>query len=185
MSTVGLIVCGVGDCTEIGAGVGTRLDGLGIGVTESPVGDLLRSVGVGAGGANEKDDEGGWDAAGGVWTADTGAGETASGVNENVGAVGGGVETGVGAKVTFLSNQLGSFGAVGVAVGAGVTTGPAGGWGCGCGGLPMEREEENAEPEDEGVEVMLGRLNDGAGLKVGAVVKVGAGVRDLVDVVNV
>ena len=32
---------------------------------------------------------------------------------------------------------------------------------------------------------MLGRLSDGAALKVGAVVKVGAGVCGLVDVVDV
>jgi len=61
MSTVGLIVCGVGDCTGIGIGVGTGLEGLETGVAESRMGDLLKSGSgeVEAGGANEKDDVGG------------------------------------------------------------------------------------------------------------------------------
>jgi len=100
-------------------GAGTGLGEGGIGEKEGVVGDLIAGEEVGAGGASDINVGGGAGTVEGVWTAGAGAGETGGGANENVGAVGGGVGTGVGAKVTFLSNQLDSFGSVETGAGAG------------------------------------------------------------------
>lgn len=162
MSRVGLAVGGVVGCTTRGAGAGTGLGGVRVGERERVVGDFVASDGMEVGGASDMKVEGGAGAGVDCWAAGTGVDATGGGANENEGVADrGGVGRGVGAKVTFLSNQLDCLVTSGVETeanaGAGIEAAGARG--------DLPREEVNAEPEVEGVELILGLLNAGAGLK--------------------
>ena len=162
-------ILGVGVGADMGGATeDTGRGGVGAGETGGVVGDLVAKEGAIAGGASEAKRGGAGDSAGGAGVMGFGAGagkeeETGGGANVNAGVEGGGVGVGVGAKVTFLSNQLGCLtGSAGVGTGAGAN---ANAWGGGDGWAGFPNDAVNAEPEVEGVELMFGRLNEGACLK--------------------